>query len=118
MKCPHGCLWDHQPTHWHYKNMKNDKYILDENGDPKVVGLIEWGEWMEVADRTVAKSQVGEVEVSTVFLGLDHNFGDGEPLLFETMIFGGEHDGYQERYATKIEALKGHEKALNLVEKI
>ena len=22
MKCPRGCPWQHQPTHWHYKNMK------------------------------------------------------------------------------------------------
>ena len=21
MKCPHGCPWEHQPEHWHYKNL-------------------------------------------------------------------------------------------------
>ena len=46
--------------------------------------------------------------VSTVFLGLDHAFDGGTPLLFETMIFGGEHDEYQERYATWDEAEAGH----------
>lgn len=30
-----------------------------------------------------------EYRVSTVWLGLDHNWGGGEPLLFETMSFGG-----------------------------
>lgn len=50
--------------------------------------------------------------VSTVFLSLDHNWGDGPPILFETMIFGGEHDGYQERYRTWEEAEEGHEIAL------
>jgi hypothetical protein len=51
--------------------------------------------------------------------GLDHSFhfyenGQrvGLPILFETMIFGGEHDQYQDRYATRDEALEGHKKAL------
>lgn len=51
---------------------------------------------------------IGDIYVSTVFLGLDHSFGSfGEckPVLFETMIFGGEHDQYQE----------GHKRALEMV---
>lgn len=40
----------------------------------------------------------GLVRVSTVFLGIDHRFGgDGPPVLFETMIFGGPLDQYQRR---------------------
>jgi hypothetical protein len=36
----------------------------------------------------------GNIGISTVFLGLDHrHFGDGPPLLFETMVFGGSRDG-------------------------
>jgi len=31
------------------------------------------------------------------------------------MIFGGEHDQYQERYTSYEDALKGHQTALNLV---
>ena len=34
------------------------------------------------------------------------------PILFETMIFGGEHDQYQERYATREEAVEGHARAV------
>jgi len=49
-------------------------------------------------DRIVAKTDIdGEVEVSTVFLGLDHAVWDGPPMLFETMIFGGPHDNSQWR---------------------
>ena len=55
------------------------------------------------------------MSVSTVFLGLDHSFGGGTPILFETMIFGGEYDDYQERYHTLEEAQVGHEKAISLV---
>jgi hypothetical protein len=53
-------------------------------------------------------------EVSTVFLGLDHAWGDGPPLLFETMIFGGTEDEYCERYSTWEEAEAGHKKAVEI----
>jgi hypothetical protein len=50
-----------------------------------------------------------EIEVSTVFLMVDDNlFGDGDPILFETMIFGGEHDQTCVRYRTRDEAAAGH----------
>lgn len=48
--------------------------------------------------------------ISTVFLGTMHIGG-----LFETMIFGGEHDQYQDRYYTKEAALEGHKKAIEKV---
>ena len=38
-----------------------------------------------------------------------------DPILFETMIFGGEHHEYQERYTTWDEAIKGHKEAVALV---
>jgi len=92
----------------------SDKYILD--GHKAVpADLMTWAKWYEKADRRVAKSgQQGKTRVSTVFLGLNHQWGEGPPLLFETMIFGGEHDQYQERYATWDEAEQGHRKACEL----
>ena len=57
-----------------------DKYILNENHDPVLCSdLMEWGRWLETADRHVAQDEIGDVRVSTVFLGLDHNFGGGSP---------------------------------------
>jgi len=61
--------------------------------------------------RRVAKTTVGSVDVSTVFLVLDHNWGDGPPLVFETMVFGGEGEP-QWRYATWDEAIAGHERVV------
>jgi hypothetical protein len=58
------------------------------------------------------------VLVSTVWLGMDHNFHDsGAPLIFETMIFGlsEDVDEYQERYPTEDAARAGHDRALALV---
>jgi hypothetical protein len=93
----------------------NGTYIL-EGKEPKLVtDILVWSRWFENADRRVAKTTVGEVEVSTVFLGLDHSFGGDLPILFETMIFGGEHNDYQERYATWEKAEIGHLKAVKLV---
>jgi len=76
-----------------------DHYILD--GHKAVpADLMTWAKWFEKADRRVAKMEKDGVKVSTVFLGLDHQWVEGPPLLFETMIFGGEHDEYQERCPT------------------
>lgn len=66
--------------------------------------------------RETVKTSEGPVDVSTVFLGLDHSFGGkGTPILYETMVFGGRMDDYQERYHTRAEALVGHERVKRLV---
>ena len=91
------------------------KYILDGKAPVVCDDLMEWAEWMETADRKVAAAEKGEVRVSTVFLGLDHAHMDSVPMLFETMIFGGEHDQYQERFSTWHEAEAGHKVACDLV---
>lgn len=102
------------------------KYILDGHKDPvECMSLMMWCAWMEWARRH-GKLQVGvdkvlkRFTVSTVFLGLDHRFGDtGPPILFETMVFdeleqkvnpGEELGGATVRYATWQEADIGHKK--------
>ena len=61
-------------------------------------------------NRRVGKDVVGDAEVSTVFLALDHNFHPaGPPLVFETMIFGGPHSDREWRYSTWADAAAGHE---------
>ena len=76
--------------------------------------MFEWAVAFEDKDyKRVALTEFAhlgvEVRVSTVWLGLDHNFGDDPPLIFETMIFGGSLDEDQKRYSTEAEALAGHE---------
>lgn len=90
------------------------KYILDGK-NVKEASLIEWAAWYEKAKRHVSLNKLKDgTKISTVFLGLDHSFDGGPPLLFETMIFGGKHDGYCERYTTWEEAEEGHKEALKL----
>jgi len=76
----------------------NDKYTLDEKGNPVAEpDPMKWAKWFETAKRQVAKDEIGEAKISTVFLGLDHSFGDGPPILWETMVFGGPLDEEQDR---------------------
>jgi hypothetical protein len=59
---------------------------------------------------------VRDIEISTIFLGMNHNFlSNGPPLLFETMIFGGEFDSCQWRYATIKQARRGHRRCVRMV---
>jgi len=77
----------------------NIKYILDAGGKPSPEpDLFKWAEWFEDADRKVAHDRVGDCEVSTVFIGLDYSFtAAAEPVLWETMVFGGPLDQHLDR---------------------
>jgi hypothetical protein len=97
--------------------MRKAYYILKGKLAVPVKDVREWGIWFETADRIVAADKVGGVRVSTVFLGIDHNFGDGLPLIFETMAFrGGTWDElYCERCGTWEEAEAQHKAMCDLV---
>lgn len=88
----------------------------NRRGEPMT--MEEWAVGFEESDRKVARTHINDIQISTVWLGLDHNYGaNGPPLIFETMIFGGPYDEYQARYSTEKEALAGHVKAVALVER-
>lgn len=72
------------------------KYILIDGEPVEEPDLIKWAEWFERSgeERIVKQTILGGYLISTVFLGLDHNFSrtfplpEGyKPLVFETMIF-------------------------------
>ena len=88
-------------------------YVLDENRVAHATSLVNYVAWTRTIECQfdVGKDDLDDAHVSTVFLGLDHNWAfPGEPrALFETMIFGGEFDQWQRRYATWDEARAGHE---------
>lgn len=88
-------------------------YALDaDNHVVEIADLIEWGRWLEHANRIVGYTQINsQVRVSTVFLGLDHRFPGmppGPPILFETLVFGGPLDGDGNRYSSWDDAETGH----------
>jgi hypothetical protein len=69
-----------------------------------------WGAWRQANDPHVKETDLPDYWVSTVFLGLDHQYGDGPPLVFETMVFNrtGESDLCQ-RYSSWDDAVTGHD---------
>lgn len=106
-------------------------YILGEDGrTPIEVGQGEWSREIErrysMGDndpwkvrRTLIPQPEGDpVLVSTVFLGIDHGYVSYPPaekpvpILFETTIFNGPHDGYRDRCSTWEGAEAMHEIAL------
>lgn len=101
----------------------NKWYILDNNHKPVISTGMESSEWMENNPnrKTVGYDELkdlhgDDVRVSTVFLGLDHCWNGGKPILWETMIFGGVNDqNYQERYSSYEDALEGHQNAINFI---
>lgn len=99
--------------------MLPDNYILDKYKMPvKEPDLIHWARWMEKKDRIVKQEMVGDVKVSTVFLGIDHNFShEGPPILWETMVFGGPHDQeWMDRCSGSIEQAEAmHERMVERV---
>lgn len=99
------------------------KYILDDDGNPvHVEDVLEWAMWYEQNNhkRVVARTKIGNVNVSTVFLALDYGFSGGTPVLWETMTFSDERekgmDGYMERYTSKADAQAGHSRICQMVE--
>lgn len=102
---------------------------LDKEGRP--ISTEEWGRLKEDEDyHRVGLDQVGPYMVSTVWLGLDHQFmPGGPPLIFETMVFTTtawnadrseeDHEGLLDldcvRYSTEHEARVGHRDMVTLI---
>ena len=121
-----------QPTEQQLKDLdkflkKKTKFILDENKNVIPATLLEWGAWLEDKNnrkhKIVKQEEVNGLEVSTVFIGLDHghpvfctDIRNYKPLIFETMIFKDQDEvGYCDRYSTWQEAEEGHAKAVQWV---
>lgn len=91
-------------------------YLLDDQKNVVPVPGNDMSTWAytfeNFENRRVAETRTAGVRVSTVFLGLDHRFYDnGPPLVFETMIFGGPYDQYQDRHSSWDDAVLGHRRA-------
>lgn len=91
-------------------------WILDDNWNViECPDLMTWARWFEHGHRVLAvdcdeSDPNRTITVSTVFLGIDHGFGSDRPILWETLVFGGLLHDEMNRYATKEEALIGHQR--------
>jgi hypothetical protein len=90
---------------------------MDENHNVVPCQRDEWFKYYENGPdaRRVAMWAGKGVTVSTVFLAMNHGFG-GDPLWFETLVFGGAMDDEMRRYATWNEAVQGHNEVVEEVE--
>jgi len=109
---------EHQ-TQWEHRRMMSEGYYFDRQGKP-VIDVLAWARLhQDRAYKTVAFSELPNGRtVSTVWLGINHNFADdGPPIIFETMVFsafGMSDDLDMDRYATEDEARAGHERMVQL----
>ena len=95
-------------------------YILDELNEPvRVENAFDWSNKFNEKMRRVALDEVNGVSISTVFLGIDHSFGSGKPLLWETMCFSHnlDYDQYQERYTSYKDTVEGHKQCVDSITK-
>jgi hypothetical protein len=77
------------------------------------ISLGRWIQLFEFSDRhvgdTYIKREDKHYRVSTIWLGLDHNFtGEGPPIIFETMVFTPDGEEGQYRYPNLESARLGH----------
>ena len=90
----------------------------DRQGRP--MSTEEWNRRFTDRDyQVVAQHWIRGWKVSTIWLGLDHNFTrNGPPVIFETMVFPpGDDDDvrgerYMDRYSTEEAAHAGHDRAI------
>lgn len=90
-------------------------WTLNGHNAVPAASLEEWSKEFWQIDRRVAQDTIGDAQISTVFLGINHNLTEGPPLLFETKIFGGVHNDRIKQCSTWDEAVKQHAEAVALV---
>lgn len=91
--------------------MKRNFAIL-KNKKVTPTDLDTWAKWFDLEDCVVARTFIGHVFVSTVFLGVNC---DDSSIWFETCVFGGKMTRESERYETYDEAASGH---LSMVDRV
>lgn len=97
--------------------------FFDKQGNPIDIAtadrLLGDHEYSRVALTEVTSGADTSVKwrISTVWLGTNHQWGDGPPLLFETMVFNGNSaaDELMERWSTEEEAKRGHAEIVTTV---
>jgi hypothetical protein len=97
--------------------MFNRQLWFDRQGQPidseaanRLLGDIAYSR-VARTEITSSSDPIVKIEVSTVWLGVNYNFTeDGPPIIFETMVFGGDEDQdhMMWRWSTEAEARAGH----------
>ena len=92
-----------------------DCYVL-VNHRPRRANLKEWMDFLSSPDCIVATTDIGRVNVTTAFLGIDFSSTNyGPPMVFVTMIFGGQYDGVADYTPTWGGAALAHEQRCDML---
>ena len=91
-------------------------YILDSSGEPaRSFDPVAFGIFIDDHARlNVADDAVGDTEILTVFLAVDHGTEPEAPVLWETTIFRTGATMVFNRYGSRAEAVAGHALAVKL----
>jgi hypothetical protein len=104
---------------------KVKRYTLDGKTPVEESELKKWEQWYAQADRIVQSTDIPitqsnrfkfkitdpdcVINVTTIFLGIDHSLHSDRPLLFSTKITGGQYDQRQQWTSSWSEAEAEHE---------
>jgi hypothetical protein len=96
-------------------------YVFDNDGNAVAEpDTIKWAQFFGDIEKRIVQDDTlpGDVSVRTVFFGIAdrHHRDDGQPVFWGTFIKGGLHDGYEECYISRTEAIAGHKAALKLAQ--
>lgn len=112
-KCHQNCNVDDSMKNMFEKFQKsweNKQYylLIDKIAIPHH-NLLEWACAMEQTNKRIAETYVGNLRVSTIFVGFNMAMSpERPPDIFETIIFKNESNMIEFRYSTYEEAEVGH----------
>ena len=94
-------------------------YLLTSEKKPYEVTIEEMIKNLHKHEMSVVKDDTldDQSNVRTIFTFFSRDTYDNKPFLFETKIVGGEHDGYIDKYFTYEDAVDGHSRCLEMVNK-
>jgi len=84
-----------------------EKYYILKGKKPVICKIMDWCKWFGRADRTVNQTYVGDVHISTVFMGIE-DLERVPPMVFETAVYKCDIDFKTIRYSTWSKAISGH----------
>lgn len=107
-----------EPTSIPYLGARKTELIDAYDKEGKQLTSLEWAELSKDLDyKRIGHDEINGYRISTIWLGLNHEYFGGAPLIFETMVFasGNYEDLACERYATEAEAKAGHAEMLRKI---
>lgn len=115
-----------KPWKDHEDDMPSHCFVLGDRHVPVEVGVDEWLEWSLNGGGELAEDTVGEMSVTTQFIGFDVGEDPANPKMFETVVYGEALEPNGEVFtldmhklaATYEEAMQNHAIGLQIVREV